>query len=151
MSGVVRSIAIAICAVATAACFAMALAFAFDVSLAYPDKVVNVDRSYTIEGGWQFEVRCDAAIDAAFTQSLLSACGANATFTVKPWCLRVNYDSYYAQSHCPAEVSMCPSGSLSSIRARAETANNHVVLFSMLMVMGCVILILVIAALFACY
>lgn len=150
-TGIIRGIAIAICAVAALACFGMAFAFAFDVSLAYPDKLVNVAPSYTTEGGWQFAMRCDAANDAFFVQSLLKDCGTNATYRVKPGCFRVDHDSYFAQSHCYAEVSVCPSGSLPSICARADVASNRVVLLSMMMVLVCVLLVLVIAGLFICY
>lgn len=119
-------------------CFVMSIVFAYDISLVYPDPIVNVANVTNLATGASviaFYLRCDQANGGSAEQNILSSCGVH-NFEIVPHCNLLSLQSYYYQTFAYGSVTTCPSGYLQGITATANLGVNMVALASAMMILG---------------
>ncbi len=124
-------IGVIITAVLTLTCLVMSIVFAYDISLVYPNSVVNV---ISIDQGISFYLRCDQANGGGLI-TILALCNIT-SFEIQPHCNILSLQSYYYQTYAAGLVKTCPTGYLQSATSTTNLGVNLVALASAMMMLG---------------
>ena len=132
---------IVISVAASITCLVMSIVFAYDISLVYPNPIVNVANVTNLATGvnvLQFYLRCDQANGGSAAQDILSNCGIS-SFIIVPRCNLIAPQSYYYQTFAFGSVATCPPGYLQSIGYTVNLGINLVALASVMMIIGAIV------------
>lgn len=131
MRVIIQAIILGLTIAACITCIVMTVVFCFDISLVYPQPIVNV-RALT------FYMRCDQVSGGSPLLALVVACNAT-SFVVQPTCNNPGLQGYVRQAYGYGVLDQCPTGYLQRINDTVNLDANLVLLAVILMGLGIVL------------
>lgn len=137
---------------ASIVCLTMCIVFSYDITLTYPDAIVNVANTTDLETGasiLSFYLRCDRVIGGPGLENLLLACGQT-TYSSLPKCNILSSQGYGQQQYAYGALAACPTGYLQAITATVNLDVNYVALAVAMCALGIVLVWIPVGLLAGC-
>jgi hypothetical protein len=143
---------IVITSAACITCFVMTIVFCYDITLTYPNPIINVANTTNLATGdsaISFYMRCDLVLGGQGLENLLLDCGIT-TYSSLPKCNILSMQGYGSQAFAYGAVASCPTGYLQSITVTTNINVNYVALAAAMSGLGIILVWVPLGIIYLC-